>query len=316
MLKATLSSSSLSSARRPAASSTSASLATVWRSLIIGVLLVASLLLTGCSAVRLAYNQAPTLAYWWLDAYVGFDETQSPKVKEAVAEWFAWHRAAQLPELAVLLVRAQAQASEAVTPEQVCGWNDELTKQVSDGFAQALPALAQVALTLTPAQLQRMERKYADGHQEYAKEYLQANLDERRKLVVNRTVERAERLYGRLEPAQRERIAQGVAASPFDPHLWLAERKARQQDILRALRQIQMPGVTAEQARAELRGVGDRLRQSPRAEYVAYQRKLVPHNCQMAADIHNAASPAQRASAVGRLKGWEGDVRALASQAR
>ena len=33
----------------------------------------ACLLLAGCSAVRLAYNQAPDLMYWWLNGYVDFD---------------------------------------------------------------------------------------------------------------------------------------------------------------------------------------------------------------------------------------------------
>ena len=43
---------------------------------IIGVLLLAALL-GACSAVRLAYNNLPTVSYWWLDGYVDFDGAQS-----------------------------------------------------------------------------------------------------------------------------------------------------------------------------------------------------------------------------------------------
>ena len=74
---------------------------------IIGGCLLALLLLGGCSAVRVGYNQAPTLAWWWLDGYMDFDATQAPKVKDTLAQWFAWHRSTQLPDYADLLAAAQ-----------------------------------------------------------------------------------------------------------------------------------------------------------------------------------------------------------------
>ena len=48
------------------------------------VLLAAGL--TGCSAVRFGYNQAPELVYWWLDGYVDFDDAQSRRVREMLGE--------------------------------------------------------------------------------------------------------------------------------------------------------------------------------------------------------------------------------------
>ena len=47
---------------------------------IIGVL-VASLVLGGCSAVRLGYNNGPTVIYWWLDSYFDFDSEQSLRMR-------------------------------------------------------------------------------------------------------------------------------------------------------------------------------------------------------------------------------------------
>ncbi|MCX7224461.1 MAG: hypothetical protein NT071_02345, partial [Burkholderiales bacterium] len=46
---------------------------------IIGLLL--ALLLSGCSALRLGYSQAPELAYWWLDSYFDFTEAQTTRVR-------------------------------------------------------------------------------------------------------------------------------------------------------------------------------------------------------------------------------------------
>ena len=53
---------------------------------IIGGCLLALLLLGGCSAVRIGYNQAPTLAWWWLDGYLDFDAAQAPQVKAALQQ--------------------------------------------------------------------------------------------------------------------------------------------------------------------------------------------------------------------------------------
>ena len=38
----------------------------------------ALLLLQACSAIKLGYQQLPTLSYWWLDNTVSFSGTQTP----------------------------------------------------------------------------------------------------------------------------------------------------------------------------------------------------------------------------------------------
>ena len=85
------------------------------RSLIIAVLCGVLTLLSGCSMLRLGYNQAPDLAYWWIDGYADFNDLQTPRVRSALTQWFAWNRRTQLPDYAAVLVRAQAEASADVS---------------------------------------------------------------------------------------------------------------------------------------------------------------------------------------------------------
>ncbi len=125
-------------------------------------------------------------------------------------------------------------------------------------------------------------------------------------------------LYGRLDDAQRERIATGVAASPFDPELWLAERKARQRDILDTLRGLVADRKAPREAQLDaaqgaLRALARRFEHSPRPTYRAYQEKLTQYNCVFSAELHNLTTAAQRQTAVGKLKAWELDLRALAN---
>ena len=61
--------------------------------------------------------------YWWLERYIDFDETQEPRAREAVAEWFRWHRSTQLPEYAGLPLHRLASGG---TEHAVLRLGDEL----------------------------------------------------------------------------------------------------------------------------------------------------------------------------------------------
>jgi len=273
-----------------------------------------TLLLAGCSAVRFGYNQAPELVYWWLDGYADFDATQSPRVREALAQWFAWHRRSQLPDYADLLARAQADVLADTSPERACRWWAELRRRGELAAEQALPYAAGLIPTLSPQQLQHVERRQAKVNDEFRSEYLARDPAQRLKDSVKRAVERAEFLYGTLDDSQRERVAQLVAASPFDPELWFAERLHRQQDALRVMRRLTSEPAPRDTALAALRAHVERTSRSPREHYRRYQERLESFNCGFAAGLHNATTPAQRQAAAARLKGWEVDLRALSAR--
>lgn len=273
-------------------------------------------LLGGCSALRLGYAQGPALVYWWLDRYVDFDAAQAPRVRDALARWFAWHRREQLPEYATLLAQARAEVLADTTAQRVCEWQRELAARARAAWDEAEPAAAAIAATLGGAQIRRLESRYARNNEEFRDEYLQSEPRERAVANLERTLDRAEMLYGRFDDAQRRRVAEWLARSPFDPEAWLAERRARQLDALRLLRALNADGAAAPaQAVAALRGYVERLQRSPREAYRRYNERLTEFNCAFAADVHNGTTAAQRRHAARKLAGWEDDVRALAAHA-
>jgi hypothetical protein len=103
------------------------------------IIVAAAALLVGCSAVRTVYNQGQTFAYWWLDGYLDFDTEQGNRAREALSDWFRWHRATQLPDYAAQLARAQQQIQHDITPAEVCRWNDELKRRLEVAYAQGVP---------------------------------------------------------------------------------------------------------------------------------------------------------------------------------
>lgn len=270
-------------------------------------------LLAGCSAIRFGYNQAPDLLFWWLDGYADFDDAQSVRVREGLAQWFTWHRRTQLPDYASLLARAQADVLADTSPDRACRWWSELRQRGDLAAEQALPHAAELIPTLKPAQIQHVERRYARINEEFRDDYLDKDPGQRQERAFRRTVERAEFLYGTLDEPQRALVARLVAASPFDAEAWYAERLQRQQEALQLLRRLSSENASRDGALATLRAYGERMARSPRESYRRYQERLETYNCSFAASLHNTTTPAQRQAAVARLKGWEADFRALSA---
>ena len=269
-------------------------------------------LLAGCSAVRLAYNQAPELAYWWLDGYVDFSDAQSPLARGALHDWFRWHRRDELPQYALLLAQAREQVLAPATPEQACRWFGQINERLDAAFDRALPPLADVMRRMTPAQIAHLERKYASTSETLENDFVKPKPQERQKAQLGRLVDRAEMIYGRLDTVQRARMAEMLVESPFDAPRWIAERRARQQDVLRTLSRLSAEQASLAEAERELRRLAEQSRRSPDDAYRSYQQRLIAFNCSFAARVHNLTTAEQRASAASKFKGWADDARMLA----
>ncbi len=287
---------------------------------IIGLALV--MLLGACSVLRIGYSQAPTFAYWWIDGYVDLNGEQSLKLRESIDRWFDWHRRVEMPRYAALLARAQREVLEpTLSTDQLCAWRDEAQRRLDVALDEATPAFATLMVSLTPEQIRHLERKMGKDGDELKKDFAQPDKAERARVSLKRTLERYENLYGKLDDAQRARLAQLLAASPFDADRWLAERERRNSGLLTMLTNVAAAGRDATpaqaqaQAQAAVRVLAERALRSPRPEYRAYQERLTQENCALAAAMHNATTTAQRQHARDKLKGWEEDVRLIAAGA-
>jgi hypothetical protein len=283
---------------------------------IIGLAL--ALLLVGCSVLRIAYSQAPTFAYWWIDGYVDLNDEQTPKLRDAIDRWFDWHRRVEMPRYAVLLARAQREVMEpTLSTDQLCAWRDEAQRRLDAALDEATPAFATLMVSLTPEQIRHLERKMGKDGDELKKDFSQPDKAERAQASFKRTLERYENLYGKLDDAQRAKLSQLLAASPFDADRWLAERERRNSDLRAMLTTVSTAGKGADsavaqaKAQAAVRVLAERALRSPRPEYRAYQERLTQENCALAAAMHNATTPAQRLYARNKLKSWEEDVRLI-----
>jgi len=279
---------------------------------VIGVaLLLAMLLLTGCSNLRLAYGQGPTLAYWWLDRYADFDETQKPRARAAVDQWFAWHRRQQLAEDAALLDQIAQEALKDTSGAQVCQWVTVYERKRDLYLTQFAPAVADIAASLGPENLKQIEARFAKVNEKWRDEHVQGDLSEREAEAVKRVLDRAELVYGRLDRAQRQFITQAVRQSPLDPERTFAERLADQREALAVLQQLGQRNLSGPQRQELARSGLLHLAQASDEAQRQLRDRLYRSQCQFTAELHNRTTPEQRRHANERLHGWAQDLRSF-----
>ncbi len=142
------------------------------------------------------------------------------------------------PVTPIYLQTRRVSCWKILQPSVHAGCGTDLRGYMDSAFERALPMTAEIVLTLTPQQIQNIERRYAKINEEFNDEHLQRDESRRLKKSIKRTIERAEFFYGDLDKAQQAFIAQWVTRSPYEVNIWNAERHRRQQDLVQVLRRL------------------------------------------------------------------------------
>lgn len=276
--------------------------------------LVLTCLLYACSAAKLAYNQAPDLAYWYLDDYVDFSGEQSLQVKDDLNKLQAWHRQTQLPGYIDTLQKLQQKMPGDVNAAQTCAVLSDVRRKFVVLAEQTQPAVVAMLDNLRSSQLDVMALKFDKGNATFRSDYPQTARSARQSKRYKGAVSRAETLYGRLDDQQLALVALQVETSNFSSALAYAERQRRQQDTLRTLRALVKTPTTPEQKRQAVRGLYERTLASPNANYAVYAEALNQEACKNFADLHNSTTAVQRRNAVSKLAGYGLDLKTLSAQ--
>ena len=288
----------------------------VWRRIIgstktVGLAVACALLLPACSAIKVAYNQAPELGYWYLDSYFDFNGAQSLQVKEDIASLQAWHRQTQLPAYVESLQKVRALMPQDITTNQACGIYTDVRGKLLAITGRAEPAMVGLVGKLQPAQLTHLKEKFAKGDAEFRDDYIDTSAASARNKRHKMALKRAEMLYGRLDEAQIAVLNRRVDNSVFDAATSLAERQRRQQDVLQTLAPLVAGQAPSDKIQVAVHGLQERMLASPDVAHRAYLEKLTQDACQTFAELHNSTTPTQRAKAVEVLDGYAQDFKLL-----
>jgi Family of unknown function (DUF6279) len=275
------------------------------KTIIIGVV---ALLLSACSAVRLGYDNGPSLALWWLDGYLDLSRAQEARAKPAIDDWFAWHRTTQLPDYAQWLATWKQRAGGNVGGEEVCRWSEVVRERIAVAMDRAVAPAAELLPAIEPAQWQHLEQRYAERLAELRRTHAQPNRDDRVEAALDRAIARGEEFYGPLTAAQKKLLLDAVVGQSVPAEDWLGWREQRQKELVQLLRRAQQEGDPVRRGAALRDALGRYMRRGDER-----QQRWQSEGCEVTARLHNSTTPRQRQHLRERLAAWEEDLRALAA---
>ena len=211
--------------------------------------------LSACSTIRFGYDKLPFLAGWELDRYLDLNGEQEKLVDRRLRAIQAWHRQTQLPKYAALLKQVEEQVDDSISVQRVAGWRNEALATWPALVDQLAPAVAELAVTLTPAQLGHLEKTLAQANRKIESEFFVGPDGKAlRQARIKRSRERAENFLGELNAPQLARLEQRAddEATTATSHWW-ALRLPRQRILVDLLRSLATERPPAEEATARAR---------------------------------------------------------------
>lgn len=269
------------------------------------VAIAAASLLSGCAAMRVAYDNADTFLRWKATSYVDVHGAESRELDQRIEGFMEWHRAKALPQYAAIAAEASRRVGKGLSPGDLVWGYDSFMAQVRETLRAAGERIAPMLDRLSAEQIAHLERRFADDNRKFAREFLRGNESDRRKRRTKRAVERVEDWVGKLAPAQLERVRQYSEQAPLLDELRDRDRRRLQAQFLAMLR-----------ARQAQKRLPDALANFEQGREPAYAAAFEVHRKEYNAlilDLDRTLTSEQRAKAAGRLRGFAEDFTSLAA---
>ena len=270
--------------------------------------LTAGAILSGCSAIRLAYDNADSYLRWRAGAYLDVHGDASDELDDRIDAFLDWHRAKALPQYARLSEEAAARLADGLSQGDVVWGYDALQAQAREALRAAAEQLAPMLDRLSPEQVRYLEKRLAEDNRKFARENLKGSEAERRKLRVKRLQDRLEEWVGKLNQAQIERIRQYAERAPLTDEHRERDRKRLQSEFLAVVRK--------HEAVKRLPDLASRWQEGRDPAFVALNEAWRKEFYALLLDLDRSLTPAQRARAVANFRRYAEDFAVLAGRAQ
>ncbi len=270
-------------------------------------------LVAACSFTRFGYNQADTAAAWMADEYFDLDSQQKQDFQKRFERFHTWHRREQLPEYAAFMRTAKVRFQQGLSRDDVLWFVDGVRTRVRAAGRKAAPETAAFLATLTPPQIEALQRKWDKDNKKYIKEHkVNGTPQERQEFEAKRVVKTFKEWLTPLNAEQEQRVTAMVRELPPIEQFRYAERLRRQKDLLAVLAQ-------RGEDREKFTGrVAEWLTQWERGRTPDEQKKLDAwwaKRAEIFAALDKTITPEQRTASLQRMQGYIDDFTHLARNA-
>jgi len=273
---------------------------------------VLAMVITGCSTVRIGYDQADHLGYWWIDRYLDLSSEKSVQFKADLKALHTWHRQTQLPEYARVTSALASRMGSDIPAAEVCEDILALREKIDILMRQTLPIWIRLSQQLGPEEIRYLKKKFAKEDKEWRSKWLDTSTEKIQRMRSDEWIDRAESFYGRLSEEQRRFIQQAVSRSSWDARITWERRQQRQQRIIATLEKIMQQRLSQSEAEAELKIIIDQIFTPEDPKQADMQRKLIDEACVNLSGLHQLTRPDQRFLASEKFISYSNDFRHLA----
>ena len=193
-------------------------------------IIILSLAFTGCSN-QFVYDRIDRLAQFYIERYVDLDKDQSSLLYVNLAAIKEWHRQDELASYLKFLGRIETDIQADISAATVASWVEQLRLSYAQIRDKVVPALVQLAQTLTTAQIEEFAANMEERNRELEQEYLTRDETEYRESVFEGIEDRLDEWLGRLTPEQQQTLHQAVSKLERLDRQWLDNRRVWQQRI-------------------------------------------------------------------------------------
>jgi len=271
-----------------------------WRAVLACCVCVA---LIGCSGF---YNYR--LAGWWLrwqiGDYVHFSQDQEALLRERLREQLRWHQRTQLPRYRAWLEQTQALIEAPPNIVRAREQLDQLRGFWTDIMVQLEPDLDRFLAALSDRQVRGLLHHLREEHSDLADEYAHLSLEKLRRERARDMRKDMERVFGALEPEQRERIRLWAEQMPDNRAAWLASRER----WIDAFEQALARRADSAYFSARIHTLFVEPEQNWDNEYRLRLERNTELTLQLLADIQHSLTARQRAQAGKNARKWFGMI--------
>jgi len=199
------------------------------------LLILFSLLVTGCSMGVMSYRNADWLLAYKIDDWVNLNAEQKAWLKPRLAQLQVWHRSHELNHVQRLLRESHSLAAGAPKEDEIQAIYAGSVLMLNRTLEHVLPDMVILLNRLEPAQIAHLERTLAKANQKLAKD-IALTPEARRVLRAKKAVKNIESWFGSLSTTQAADLIKRVDALPLLDEMHLNNRQRWQSELLKLLK--------------------------------------------------------------------------------
>jgi hypothetical protein len=199
------------------------------------ILAIAFTLLAGCSRFAVVYRTSDALIEYYADDYLELDSAQIASWRPNLSDALSRHRQEELPYLAAFFDAAYRGTQNGFDRDRVVCLMDQFEDLYRRHFRLAVGLAAPLLADLTPEQIFKLERKFAEEAADEAKQDPAAKARRDRKRA-KRYAEAMDWWFGSLTAPQKRIIKEVTAAMPDTASSWDGYRNTKRSGLISMLK--------------------------------------------------------------------------------